>query len=232
MVGGRLRCIGPAQRLKSRFGMGYQAEVSVRVPVLADIEPLIAAMQPCATNGRLSQDQLLNALRAINKAEWNDRICSTGSGSDISQSVSGNGTIGVKEFAHWCKLEERVDAVLSFFQASFAGATLRERQGTKVRYEVPSKEPSGAERKLSQMFGTIEEAKEKLCVEDYSVSQTSLEQIFNQFAAQQEEEQGNAAGIVKPQGTLVAPPTATVVGSPTQASGRPAGGEGMVVVDL
>jgi len=34
-----------------------------------------------------------------------------------------------------------------------------------------------------------------LCIEDYSVSQTSLEQIFNYFAAQQEEEKGHAAGV-------------------------------------
>ena len=37
--------------------------------------------------------------------------------------------------------------------------------------------------------------KDSLNIEDYSISQTSLEQIFNQFAAQQEEETGSAAGI-------------------------------------
>lgn len=34
-------------------------------------------------------------------------------------------------------------------------------------------------------------------MEDYSVAQTSLEQIFNFFAQAQEEETGPAAGIVK-----------------------------------
>ena len=33
-------------------------------------------------------------------------------------------------------------------------------------------------------------------IQDYSVSQTSLEQIFNFFAAQQEEETGFASGII------------------------------------
>ena len=32
MVGGRLRCLGSAQHLKSRFGMGYQTDISVHVP--------------------------------------------------------------------------------------------------------------------------------------------------------------------------------------------------------
>jgi hypothetical protein len=38
------------------------------------------------------------------------------------------------------------------------------------------------------IFGAIESAKVELQLQGYSVSQTSLEQIFNQFAAQQEEE--------------------------------------------
>jgi hypothetical protein len=34
------------------------------------------------------------------------------------------------------------------------------------------------------MFGAIEQRKEELHIQDYSIAQTSLEQIFNQFAAQ------------------------------------------------
>jgi hypothetical protein len=51
-------------------------------------------------------------------------------------------------------------------------------------------------RKLGQMFGLVEASKKELYIQDYSISQTSLEQIFNQFAAQQEEETGHAAGIM------------------------------------
>jgi ATP-binding cassette subfamily A (ABC1) protein 1 len=32
MVGGRLRCLGSAQHLKTRFGMGYQTEISLHLP--------------------------------------------------------------------------------------------------------------------------------------------------------------------------------------------------------
>jgi hypothetical protein len=38
LVGGRLRCLGSAQRLKSRFGMGYQLEVSLALPDKAQTE--------------------------------------------------------------------------------------------------------------------------------------------------------------------------------------------------
>lgn len=48
---------------------------------------------------------------------------------------------------------------------------------------------------LVAIFGAIEVKKIDLALDGYSVAQTSLEQIFNQFAAQQEEEMGIVAGV-------------------------------------
>lgn len=38
--------------------------------------------------------------------------------------------------------------------------------------------------------------RQPLCIGEYALSQTSLEQVFNGFAAQQEEELGHAAGTM------------------------------------
>ena len=40
------------------------------------------------------------------------------------------------------------------------------------------------------IFGALEGSKGRLQIQEYSIAQTSLEQIFNGFAATQEEEQG------------------------------------------
>ena len=48
--------------------------------------------------------------------------------------------------------------------------------------------PDGSSRKIAKMFGLLESMKVGLRIQEYSISQTSLEQIFNQFASQQEEE--------------------------------------------
>ena len=76
----------------------------------------------------------------------------------------------------------RLDNLKQFCLSSFSSATLRERQENKVRYEVSSEAL-----KISSVFGIIEEHKDKLQLQDYGVSQTSLEQVFNQFAAKAEE---------------------------------------------
>ena len=44
-----------------------------------------------------------------------------------------------------------------------------------------------AEASWSKLFGTLEESKKELHVETYSLSQTTLEQIFLSFTKHQEE---------------------------------------------
>lgn len=47
--------------------------------------------------------------------------------------------------------------------------------------------------KWSSMFGLMEQAKSNLQIEDYSISQTSLEQVFLSFTKYQREEAHKAA---------------------------------------
>ena len=56
----------------------------------------------------------------------------------------------------------------------------------KLRYQIASKGVT-----ISSVFANIEEHKEKLKVDEYGVSQTSLEQVFNTFAAVAEIEKKN-----------------------------------------
>ena len=49
-----------------------------------------------------------------------------------------------------------------------------------LTYSIPK-----TDLKLSRMFGLMEIAKQKFDIEDYSLSQTSLEQVFLAFAKQQ-----------------------------------------------
>lgn len=206
MVGGRLRCLGPSQRLKSRFGMGYQVEIALQLPPPGDVDGLATLLQTVISEGRITLPEVPKALAAIEKPEWAARIAPEGSGADIWQACTAAGSVGLREFASWCRLERRLDAVLAFVAARFPGAALRERQGAKLRFEIPAKGVT-----LAGLFGAIEDAKEDLHVQDYACSQTSLEQIFNSFAAQQEEETGPAAGIVrKPSAAVVAAATAVV----------------------
>lgn len=101
-----------------------------------------------------------------------------------------DGKISAANFAAWWIGEDRCDELMAYMKRAFEGVELLERHETLFRWRVASDQMS-----LSQIFANIEQTKARLSIREYSVSQTSLEQVFNQFAAQQEEETGKVRGI-------------------------------------
>mmetsp|Transcript_24285 Transcript_24285/g.50638 ORF Transcript_24285/g.50638 Transcript_24285/m.50638 type:complete len:497 (+) Transcript_24285:4447-5937(+) len=79
-----------------------------------------------------------------------------------------------------------VDNILKYFRTSFPHFQVLERQEHRVRLNLQKLLTSdGKTLTIGDLFGTIESVKSQLKIVDYSISQTSLEQIFNGFAKQQ-----------------------------------------------
>lgn len=77
-------------------------------------------------------------------------------------------------------LEQNIKEVEQFVLKSFEGSQLSE-----VHYNLMVFQINNTRISWSNIFGTIEAEKDSLNIEDYSVGQTSLEQIFLTFAAKQ-----------------------------------------------
>jgi len=202
MVGGQLRCLGSSQHLKSRFGLGFQLEVGARLPSEEDTQQIcekvsasLGSSSITEVNGehRLKNDQIWPALQGLGcEQEWMKKFTVHGTAAMLAQDCALNGSISLKDFGSWFCLENRALAIQDFVSKAFTGSILRERQNGKARFEFPPQSMP-----LGNMFGILESNREQLQIEEYSLSQTTLEQIFNFFASQQEEETGQAKGIVK-----------------------------------
>jgi len=116
MVGGRLRCLGSIQHLKTRFGMGYTVEMKSANP---------------------------------EKKEMLEHF--------IVMELQGNVT----------------ESHEAWFKCKISQNTLS----------------------LARIFRSIEDCREDLEIQDYSVSQTTLEEIFLHFAKNQKEETALAPGM-------------------------------------
>jgi len=90
------------------------------------------------------------------------------------------------------KAQHRFDSLCRFIESTFKEAMLIEVNGSQMlRYRIPKTSFS-----LSDLFRIIEENRTKYFIEAYSVSETTLEQIFIHFARQQEEETGIIPGLM------------------------------------
>jgi hypothetical protein len=129
MVSGRLQCIGSSQHLKSRFGAGYQLDVSF--------------------------------ISEVNKQSFLDLL--------VTAPVTPATYDTTSEF-------------LATPATPFLNAIVEEEHSNYARIKLPN------EIDLAEAFTRLEELKREQIVFDYSLSQSTLEQIFINFAKHQEEE--------------------------------------------
>ena len=78
-------------------------------------------------------------------------------------------------------VEAKTRALMQFISSTFPTSKLRDQHHGLVQYQIGR--ASGLT--WARLFGTVEKNRSKYDVEDYSVSQSSLEQVFIGFARMQ-----------------------------------------------
>ena len=70
------------------------------------------------------------------------------------------------------------DAFKEELSANWADVQIIEQHGDSLKFRLPRQSADGRRTTIGQVFRLIEEVKEKFYIKDYSVSETTLEQIF------------------------------------------------------
>jgi len=198
MAAGNLRCLGSAQHLKSKFGKGFQIELTISEVQRSDrdfMELLPKLGSDKYSNaidieeGVDSDNLYLNlpdAKSALDSIAGNNSFSSKLTSDDpvgytILRSAESEAGVSLSELAAFCVKELRIEALCKFFEEKYPGSILRERQDTKLRFEVSSDDT-----KISELFRTFRDEKDVLWLSDYGISQTSLEQVFIMHASEAE----------------------------------------------
>ncbi|CAL8300626.1 unnamed protein product [Arctogadus glacialis] len=91
--------------------------------------------------------------------------------------------------------------VMKFIESELPGSTLKERHRNMLQYQLPSSSTS-----LAHVFSILARNKELLQIEDYSVSQTTLDQVFVNFAKDQSDDYHSKDNSVKRKETAITIP--------------------------
>ncbi|TWW63137.1 ATP-binding cassette sub-family A member 1 [Takifugu flavidus] len=78
--------------------------------------------------------------------------------------------------------------VEDFVQEEFPGSVLKEKHHNTLQYQLPY--TRGA---LAHIFSQFQKNQHRLAIEDYSVSETTLDQVFVNFAREQQAEDDSGA---------------------------------------
>ncbi|XP_059408851.1 phospholipid-transporting ATPase ABCA1a isoform X1 [Carassius carassius] len=79
--------------------------------------------------------------------------------------------------------DPQLEPVMEFIEKELPGSTLKEKHRNMLQYQLPSSLTS-----LARIFNILSKNKEQLHIEDYSISQTTLDQVFFNFAKDQSDE--------------------------------------------
>ncbi|KAF8403773.1 hypothetical protein HHK36_011878 [Tetracentron sinense] len=216
MVGGRLRCIGSPQHLKTRFGNHLELEVKPTevsstelknlcrriqerlfdIPchprsILSDLEVCIGGIDSITSENvsvaeiSLSQEMIILIGRWLGNEERIKTLISSMPvtdgvfGEQLSEQLIRDGGISLLIFSEWWLAKERFSLIDSFILSSFPGAMFQGCNGLSVKYQLPYGEGSS----LADVFGHLEQNRNQLGIAEYCISQSTLETIFNHFAA-------------------------------------------------
>ena len=119
MVGGVIRCLGSAQRLRSQYGHGYQIEFGFVLPdadeIAGQAQAILQAlgMQPEGDfNNALLRADLARAFTLLGVPQWDSRINAMGSGADLQAALDSLGSVAIKHFA--CEYYTITHTILQF----------------------------------------------------------------------------------------------------------------------
>ncbi|KAL6133968.1 hypothetical protein ACLB2K_066201 [Fragaria x ananassa] len=104
-------------------------------------------------------------------------------GEQLFEQLDRDGGIPLLIFSEWWLSSEKFSAIDSFVLASFPGAMFQGMNGMSVKYQILFQLPCGPDLSLADVFGHLERKRNRLGIAEYSISQSTLETIFNHFAA-------------------------------------------------
>lgn len=155
MVGGVLRCLGSSQRLRTKYGHGFQIEFGMMIPDAIKINKQIAEIkatlnfQEGSEDVFISRQQLDSVFGLLNQEDWISRIAPGLSGQELYTTLASTGSVLIRHLASWWILERDYDNLRSLLAKAFGQFTVRERQNTRIRVEVSAVDDDGERRRLA-----------------------------------------------------------------------------------
>lgn len=180
MVAGRFRCYGTSTQIKNSYSKGYEIQLKVLSPTLDELQEKMARIAQFVQEDSVHSAELSQVLRVLGCEHLNGEIDEGGSGSHIKKELEENRQVESQTLLEWVCIETEGATVEHWLESTFRSAALLEHHGAQYTFNV---EPSPGQ-SIGSIFGLVEEYKAELRIGDYSISQTTLEQVFNMFATE------------------------------------------------
>ena len=183
MVNGEFVCLGKANEIKNKYGYGYELNLRIK-PLSEELEEeLYIRKYNLDKNTKIDKSNIESILSQINKIDYMDEIRNGRLGEKIVRDMDKNNGISLNALLSWIFYVQNAIKFIEFGRNNFSKVIIEENMDNNFLFKMKKKEDDN--KSIGYLFGLFETHKEECFITEYSIQQTSLEQIFNKFAENQ-----------------------------------------------
>ena len=184
MVNGEFVCLGRAGQIKEKYGYGYEIEVRIK-PLSEEKFERILKEKNLNKNLKINFKNINQVLQNIDKANFINELSKGRFGSKIMREIQINNDIPIRTLLSWIFFVENAIKFIKKAENYFENIILTEFIDNNFLFKMKKNQDT---KSIGFFFGLFESNKNECFVTEYSIRQTSLEQIFNMFEEKQRKE--------------------------------------------
>ena len=187
MVNGEFVCLGTANQIKEKYGYGYEADIRIK-PLQIEKEQEIISKYGLENYPKVTLENYEEILNMLKKPNYAKELKKGRFGDRIKKAMNINGDVTITSFLNWIFFTENALKFIRTGKDYFSEIICSEHIENNFLFRLKK----GKETKsIGFFFGLFDENKDDCFITEYSIQQTSLEQIFNKFAQRQGKKPGD-----------------------------------------
>ena len=182
MVNGEFVCMGTSNYIKEKYGYGFEIDVRIKPFEQQKLYEIIQNLGLKKNHKVNSIEEAKEILRKIKKDNYCDYLKEEGIGRKIYREINISGNTSIQTLINWTRYVTCAMKMIEVVLPHFNEIILAEFIENNFLFKIKKSENS---KTIGFLFSLLESQKEPCEITEYSIQQTSLEQIFNKFAENQ-----------------------------------------------
>ena len=182
MVNGEFVCMGSANYIKENYGYGFEIDVRIKPFEQKKLYQIIENLGLKRNYKITSIDEAKEILIKMNKNKFCNYLNENGIGRKIYHEITQSGNTSIQTLINWTRYVACAMKMISVVLPHFNEVILAEFIENNFLFKIKKSKNS---KSIGFLFTLLETQKEPCEITEYSIQQTSLEQIFNKFAKNQ-----------------------------------------------
>ena len=195
MVNGEFVCMGKAGEIKEKYGYGYEIEVRIKPLSEKRFERIIKG-KDFDKDMKIDMNNIEDTLTQLGENNFIKELSHGRLGSKLIRDIQINEGIPLRTLVSWTFFVKNAIKFIKKAENYFENIILTEFIDNNFLFKMKKNSET---KSIGFFFGLFESNKDACYVTEYSIHQTSLEQIFYKF----EEEKGNKSNIDKKEEIII-----------------------------